>query len=152
MRLIAWDYLSFAMRGVKCDTMQAMKRKLLLLIWILAVIIPTSLLRRVSFSFRQAFDTIFAPTWLHVLLHGILFAGLVLLLAYAFSLRLSWYTALILFCIVLGVGLLQEGFQALEQGFFIFSGALADIGVDFAGGMIGAALIYGLEMAKSKAY
>ena len=130
--------------------MQAMKRKLLLLAWILAVIIPTSLLRRVSFSFRQAFDTIFAPTWLHALLHCILFAGLVMLLAYAFSMRVSWQTALILFGVVLVVGLLQEGFQALEQGYLIFSGALADIGVDLAGGLIGLAMIYGLGTLRSR--
>ena len=129
-----------------------MKRKLLLLAWVLAVIIPTSLLRRVSPSLRNTFDTIFAPTWLHVLLHCALFAGLVVLFAYTFSLRVSWQTTLILFGVVVGVGLLQEGFQALEQGYFIFSGASADIGVDLAGGLIGLALLYGLEVAKSRAY
>jgi hypothetical protein len=129
-----------------------MKRKLLLLAWILAVIIPTSLLRRVSPGFRNAFDTLFAPTWLHVLLHCVLFAGLVVLLAYSFYIRVSWQTALILFGVVLGVGLLQEGFQALEQGYFIFRGASADVGVDLVGGLIGLALLYGLEVAKSRAY
>ncbi len=128
------------------------KRFILLCVWSLAIIIPTALIGRFSPLFRRLFDSIFAPTWMHVLMHTALFAILVVILARTLSLAISFRTVLITTGIIVGVGLLQEGFQALEQGYFLPGGALADLGVDLGGGLVGMVIAYGLAAIKSKAY
>jgi VanZ family protein len=108
-----------------------------LIFWIVAIIFPTAALGRFSPSFRQAFNTIFAPGWMHILMHAILYAGLCTLLMLTFRLPLSVRTMAITLCIVFGVGVLQEGFQAFNQGTFTLGGSIVDLAVDLAGGLVG---------------
>ena len=118
-----------------------MRRRGWLIFWILAIIFPTAVVGRFSLSFRKAFDAIFAPTWMHVLMHALLFAGLGMILMLTFRLPLSPRTGAVILGVVLGVGLLQEGFQAFSQGFFSLSGTIFDLGVDLAGGLAGLMLM-----------
>jgi VanZ family protein len=108
-----------------------------LIFWIVAIIFPTAALGRFSPSFRQAFNTIFAPGWMHILMHAILYAGLCTLLMLTFRLPLSVRTMAITLGIVFGVGVLQEGFQAFNQGTFTLGGSIVDLAVDLAGGLVG---------------
>ncbi len=129
-----------------------MKRYIILAAWCLAIIVPTALFGRYSPAIRRAFNSIFSPPWVHVLMHLALFAVLVVILFRALSLPLTWRTMLIVSGVIIGVGLLQEVFQAIEQGYFLPLGALADLAVDLSGGVIGMVIIYGLTAAKSRAY
>ncbi len=128
------------------------RRYIFLALWCLAIIVPTAVFSRISPVFRRMFNSIFSPPWVHVLMHLALFAVLVLILVRALSLPIAWRTILIVSGGILGIGLLQEGFQALEQGYLLPAGALIDLAVDFCGGLIGLAIIYGLAAAKSRAY
>jgi hypothetical protein len=92
---------------------------------------------RFSEPFRQVFDIIFSPVWMHVLMHFLLFAGLCVLLIPTFRLQLSACSKTVTLCVVFEAGLLQEGFQALNQETFPVVYSIDD---------------YGLEDAKSNAY
>jgi VanZ family protein len=118
-----------------------MRRRGWLIFWILAIIFPVAALGRFSLPFRKAFDTIFAPTWMHVLMHAWLFAGLGMILMLTFHLPLSPRTGAVTLGVALGVGLLQEGFQSFSQGFFSLGGTIFDLGVDLAGGLAGLMLM-----------
>ena len=85
-------------------------------------------------------------------MHLALFAVLVVTLVFTLSLPLTRRTILIATGVIIGVGLLQELFQAIEQGYFLPLGALADLGVDLGGGLMGLLIIYGLVAVKSTAY
>jgi hypothetical protein len=125
---------------------------LLLAFWSLAIIIPTAGVGRFFPAFRRLFDFIFAPHWVHVLMHVLLFAALVVIFDRVLSLPVAWQMIAVSLGVVLGIGLLQEGFQALESGYFSPPGALVDLGVDLCGGIIGLVIVYGLAARKSSAY
>jgi VanZ family protein len=122
-----------------------------LIFWILAIVFPTAALGRYSPTFRQAFDTIFAPNWMHVLMHAVLYAGLCALLILPFRLPFSARSMAVILGVVFGVGMLQEGFQAFNQGTFSLEASLTDLMVDLTGGLL-ALLFYGLVAMKSRAY
>lgn len=69
-------------------------------------------------------------------MHALLYAGLGVLLILTFHLPISARTLTLTLCAVLGVGLLQEGFQAFNQGTFSLGGSISDLGVDLAGGLV----------------
>ncbi len=129
-----------------------MRRFILLAVWCLGIIIPTAVFARYSPAIRRTFNSIFSPPWVHVLMHLALFAVLVVILVRVFALPLRWRSILFATGVIIGVGLLQEGFQAVEQGYLLPYGALADLGVDYVGGLVGMLIIYGLTPAKSRAY
>jgi hypothetical protein len=128
------------------------RRYIILAIWCLGIIIPTAALVGFSSSLRSAFNTIFAPNWMHVFMHIILFAVLALILAPTLALPHSWRAIFIISGVIFGIGLLQEEFQAIQQGFFSPENAIADLGVDLCGGTIGMVIVYGLAAIKSRAY
>jgi hypothetical protein len=107
-----------------------------LIFWIVAIIFPTAALGRISSPFRQAFNTIFAPGWMHILMHALLYVGLSVLVMLTFRLPLSVRTMAITLGVVFGVVLLQEGFQAWNQGIFSLGGSIEDLAVDLAGGVL----------------
>jgi len=113
-----------------------MRRRAWLIFWIVAIIFPTAALGRFSPQFRQAFNTIFAPVWMHTLMHAVLYAGLCTLLVLSFRLPLSVHTMVLTLSVVFGVGLLQEGFQAFNQGSYSIVGSIEDLAVDLAGGVV----------------
>jgi hypothetical protein len=68
-------------------------------------------------------------------MHFLLYAGLCVLLILTFRLPLSARSRTVTLCVVLGVSLLQEGFQALNQGTFSMGGTLSDLAVDLSSGL-----------------
>jgi hypothetical protein len=99
-----------------------MKKTLLLLFWIAGILFPLAWLGKFSQGFRQAFDAVFGPLWMHILMHAGLFAFLALLIALQwskFSRLARGKLVLPVLGAVLGVGLLQEGFQSLSSGAFL---------------------------------
>jgi VanZ family protein len=74
-------------------------------------------------------------------MHAVLFAGLSALLMLTFQLSLSTRTMAVTLFIVVGVGLLQEGFQAFNQGYFSLGGSISDLAVDLVGGLLGLTLM-----------
>jgi hypothetical protein len=103
-------------------------------LWILAIIIPNAALGRFSPQFRRAFNTIFAPLWIHILMHTLLYIGVCALIILTFRLPRSARTMAITLGIVFVVGLLQEGLQAFNQGTFLLGGSIEDFAVDLLGG------------------
>ena len=69
--------------------------------------------------------------------HTALFAGLVLLLAYALRLPRSWVSVLFLLTVVVGVGLGQEALQLVAKRRPPGWPEVFDLGVDMFGGMLG---------------
>jgi VanZ family protein len=118
-----------------------MRRHGWLIFWILAIIFPTAAIGRFSLLFQESFNKIFNPIWMHILMHLVLFAGLSALLMLTFRLSLSARTMAVTLCVVFGVGLLQEGFQAFNQGYFSLGGSISDVAVDMAGGLLGLLLM-----------
>lgn len=117
-----------------------MRSRLWLLLWLVGILFPMAWLGRLSSAYRRMFDRVFGPAWVHVLMHAILFGGLVVLLTFVFRLPVSRRTALVALGAVLAVGTLQEGFQVLSQGFLSLEGAAVDLGVDLSGGILGLAI------------
>jgi hypothetical protein len=112
-----------------------MRRKNLLLIaWLAGILFPVSWLRLVWPGFRAPFDAVFAPEWMHILSHLVLFAGLGALLAVIFN----WNSSRLLRAavVILAAGVLQEILQALSSG-NLLRYALFDLGVDLVGGLAG---------------
>jgi hypothetical protein len=103
-------------------------------------------LGRFSQGFRQAFDAVFSPLWVHLLMHAGLFAVLAVLLTFQlhrFSGPNRRMLVLLVLGVVLGVGLLQEGFQSFSNGVLLPGAAAFDLGVDLAGGLLGFVIAQG---------
>jgi hypothetical protein len=126
------------------------RRWLLLLPWLLGILFPLAWLGTLSPAYRRIFDAIFAPLWMHIVMHLLLFGGLVLLLAFAFRPRRNWRALAVLLGAALVIGMCQEVFQALSSGMFSLTGSLFDLGVDLAGAIVGG-VIYGMAPTKSRA-
>jgi len=58
-----------------------MRRKLVLISWIIGILFPFGWLTWYSDAYRQVFDIIFGPLWVHILMHIMLYAVLAYLLA-----------------------------------------------------------------------
>jgi hypothetical protein len=119
-----------------------MRLRLALFLWALGILFPLAWLGRFSTAYRQVFDTIFGPGWMHVLMHLALFAGLGMLLLAALKPSLDRWALLKVGLALLLVGALQEGFQTLSQGASLASAvvlrnAAFDLGVDLTGGLAG---------------
>lgn len=118
-----------------------MKRKLLLSAWVLAILFPLNWLRRQSPLLRRFFDAAFSAEWVHVLMHMLLYAVLVILLVYTFHLTPTFRTALILIGSILLIGIVQEAFQLIVKSRPWNCWDSFDLLVDLVGGAIG----YGLS-------
>jgi chloramphenicol 3-O-phosphotransferase len=114
-----------------------MRKRLLLLVWIAGIIFPMAGLGRISPQFRHAFNAVFGPNWMHVVMHSVLFAVLVLLVLAATEWKPGWRAAGVALLAILVVAVVQEGLQALSQGVFPLAGAVYDLGVDLCGGAVG---------------
>lgn len=114
-----------------------MKRKTLVILWLCAILFPLNWLRQESSFVRRHFDALFRLEIMHILMHLLLFGGLVLLIVKTFQLPLNRKSALLLILLILSTGLLQELLQLLvKQRDFGWS-EVFDLGVDLAGGVLG---------------
>jgi hypothetical protein len=115
----------------------ARRARFIFIVWLLGILFPLAWLGRFSPAYRCAFEAVFAPLWMHVLMHALLFAGLAILLVVAFKPFQSVKMVLAVAAVILAIGGLQEGFQWLSRGHFAVAAAAFDLGVDLAGGMVG---------------
>ncbi len=84
-------------------------------------------------GYDQWFNRIFAPQWMHILMHAFLYGVLAAGIGLAWpkrSFRLALAAALL-------VGILQEFLQPLPAGQLPGSGALFDLAVDLCGAAVG---------------
>lgn len=87
---------------------------------------------------------------MHVIMHAILFAGLVVLISLAFKVHLTIKKAGGMLLAVLTVGLVQELIQAANTGILWPGGIFYDLGVDLAGGAAGILLMAGFQRLRSE--
>ena len=96
-----------------------MKRILILLAWMGAILFPITWIGRLAPGLRYrlgpAVRPLISPEWVHVVVHTALFAGLVLLVAYALRLPRNWISVLFLLLVVMGVGMSQEALQLISR-------------------------------------
>ncbi|HSO27721.1 MAG TPA: hypothetical protein VLS48_06595 [Anaerolineales bacterium] len=116
-----------------------MRRYGCLLLWLTAIIFPLGWLTRFPGGYRQMFDALFSPEWVHVTLHILLFAGLSILLIWVFQPRPSSRTVGMLLGAAVLVGWLQEIAQAISRDYFGLAGIVFDLGVDLSGAALGLA-------------
>ncbi|MFZ5919070.1 MAG: VanZ family protein [Chloroflexota bacterium] len=118
-----------------------MRSKLILLGWIIGILFPFGWLARYSDVYRRAFDTVFGPLWVHIVMHAMLYAVLVYLLAglllRAGSPTIRRHPLSLALVLVLVIALGQESFQLFYLGRLPGADEWLDIGVDLAGGLLG---------------
>jgi hypothetical protein len=112
-------------------------RKWILILWIAAIVFPLNWLRRESTFVRQNFDAAFQAEWVHIVMHLILFAGLVVLLLSALRLPRTPRSALVALVILLAVAVTQEMLQLQVKARPFGGPEWFDLGVDLVGGAIG---------------
>ena len=94
-------------------------------------------LARVWPAFRKIFNPIFSPDWVHIVMHTLLYAVLVFLLAQMIP-PVSRNAILILMGLGLLVGCLQEGLQLFSAGTWGgWPPEILDLFVDLGGTIIG---------------
>lgn len=114
-----------------------MRSRFWTLIWILAILFPMAFLGRLWPAFGRLFDAFFAPQWVHVFMHGLLYAVLGFLLA-GWVRPDSVQNGLKLIGLALLVGLLHESLQLLSAGIWPGWGPeLFDLTVDLVGALLG---------------
>ena len=118
-----------------------MRRKLILIGWIIGILFPFGWLTRYSDIYRHVFDVAFGPLWVHILMHTLLYAVLAYLLA-GLLLRIrftgiSRYHLSLSLVLILIIALGQEGFQLLYLGRLPGADEWLDVGVDLAGCSLG---------------
>ena len=118
-----------------------MKRYLILLGWIIGILFPFGWLSQYSERYRQIFDTLFGPPWVHIVMHGMLYFVLAYLLVGLLTKTqspiINRYRFGVAFGLILVIALGQEGFQLLYQGRLAGADEWLDIGVDLVGGYWG---------------
>jgi len=100
-----------------------------------------------SGNYRQVFNFIFAPEWMHWLMHATLYAGLVILLMIVFSLPSNQQSTLLVLGIVVLVGVIQEILQLLSAVQIVSWNSLFDLGIDLIGAALGLGVVWGIRKA-----
>ncbi len=90
-----------------------------------------------SSGYREVFNAIFAPEWMHWVMHATLYAGLAILLMQIFNLQFNRRTIVFVLGMALFVGIIQEGIQLFSTVQIISWNSVFDLGVDLAGAGIG---------------
>lgn len=121
-------------------------RCLFLLFWLAGILFPAIWLGQFSASYREMFNWIFGPEWMHIFMHLLLYAILAGVLLSALHL-FNHLGVVKLFVLILVVGMLQESFQAFSQGLSLWHPAVLraaffDVCIDLSGALLGLALFY----------
>jgi len=121
-----------------------MRSRLWSILWMLGILFPMALAGRLWPAWGRFFEAVFAPAWMHIVMHALLYAGLGLLLT-------RWVqpdspcrvTALL--GIILLTGCAQEAIQIVGAGAWPgWKAELLDLCVDLAGacpGLLAAHLV-----------
>jgi VanZ family protein len=117
-----------------------MRNRLWILLWVLGILFPMAFLGKLWPGFGRVFNALFAPDWMHVVMHGFLYLVLGILLTLALR-PAGPRTYILLLGLALAVGVLHEGVQLLAAGAWPGWGAeLLDISVDMVGAYLGVGL------------
>lgn len=123
------------------------RKVFILLLWLLGMLFPMAWLGNFSGNYRQVFNFIFAPEWMHWLMHATLYAGLVILLMIVFSLPSNQQSTLLVLGIVVLVGVIQEILQLLSAVQIVSWNSLFDLGIDLIGAALGLGVVWGIRKA-----
>jgi len=127
-----------------------MRKRILLVIWLIGIIFPMAWLGRFSSRYHNFFNALFSPEWVHWVMHAGLYTGLVILVICAFNLDSSGKTVVIALCVALGVGIVQESLQLLSGVQVLRWNTLLDLGVDSAGALAGYGLVWGVAKRREE--
>jgi VanZ family protein len=117
-----------------------MRSRIWLVLWIAGILFPMEFLARVWPAFGKIFNPIFSPDWVHIVMHTLLYSGLVFLLAQAIS-PISAKAVLVLMGMGVLVGCLQESVQLLiARAWPGWPAEILDLSVDLMGASIGISL------------
>ena len=105
-----------------------------LLLWLTGILFPMAWASHSDSLWSEWFNRVFAPSWVHIVMHAALYAVLVLGLNWLFAKRLR---GLRLWGIVLLVALAQEGLQLWGAARLPGWGEGFDLLVDVGGAAIG---------------
>jgi hypothetical protein len=115
---------------------------LLTLLWLLGILFPMAFLGRFWPGFGRFFNAAFAPVWMHILMHGLLYAVLGFLLA-QWKPPASPRLAPGVLGLSLLVGILHETVQIIAAGAWPgWTAELLDLSVDLAGACLGLAAAF----------
>jgi hypothetical protein len=115
-----------------------MRRRLILLAWLAGILFPMAWVAGFWPAYRRAFDAIFSPEWVHVVMHALLFACLAALLLQVLFIQIDLKSLILVLLMGLAIGIFQEGFQALSLKSGSLRAALFDLGIDLTGSLAGA--------------
>jgi hypothetical protein len=113
------------------------KRKVILVLWLLAMLIPLEYVTKAVPLVRRGFDLIVGTEFAHIIGHLVLFGGLTVLMLILFDLKLDARTAVLLGLSALVVGLGQEYFQLQVKGRGFSWPEIFDLCVDLFGAGLG---------------
>jgi VanZ family protein len=109
----------------------------LVVLWISGILFPMVLLAGIWPSFGRLFNALFAPTWVHVVMHAFLYAVLAVIFCQWFPPN-SIRSVLTVLGLALLVGILQETLQLAVQGIWPgWKAELFDLLVDAGGAAMG---------------
>lgn len=120
-------------------------------VWIAGILFPMAWASQTIPGFQLWFNTVFAPDWTHILMHGLLYAVLTAALLALRPMGVSCVlrargrgpsTVFLVLSLALAVGLLQEGVQLLPSGRLPGLHELLDLAVDMAGAIVGLAVMF----------
>ncbi len=124
------------------------KTKYFLLAWIVILILPMVWVVRINPQLDLWFNTFFAPEWMHVFAHWVLYMVVGLLTPWVFFDHLSFKKALPgTLLVVLGVGLVQETFQLMVKQRGVGRNEIFDLMIDLLASTLGF-LLYWLLLKK----
>lgn len=113
---------------------------IILVLWIIGILFPMAFLGRMMPALGSIFDLLFTPPWMHLFMHGLLYAVLGFLLTLLVRSTTCGSAVLILGC-CLAVGVLHESLQLLTAHAFPGIGPeMLDLGVDLLGSFLGVCL------------
>ena len=113
------------------------KRKIFVLLWLIAILIPINWIGQIVDTLRQGFHVANQSELAHVVVHMIMFGGSVFLILYIFKLPLNRRTAVFLGGLLLALAMGQELLQLqVKQRGFGWPETF-DLFVDLAGAILG---------------
>ncbi|MEJ2757756.1 MAG: VanZ family protein, partial [Anaerolineales bacterium] len=110
------------------------KRKLLVLFWLGAMLVPLNLLQTYTGDLQFVLLRLLSSELAHVVGHLFLFSMLVVIVLSVFQPPLNWRTAFLVTGMIVAVGLGQEFMQLIAKGRGFGGPEVFDLGVDLAGG------------------
>jgi len=126
-----------------CRYNASMHKRFILVFWLFCIIFPMAWLGRFSPRYQGFFNKLFSPEWIHWVMHAAIYAGLTLLVMFAFDLAPSRGTLGIIFSVVLITGIVQESLQLFSGVQVLRWNTFLDLIVDSVGALLGYGLGWG---------